>query len=810
MTCRYGSITSTTTTIAVIIAIVVTMVIPAAYFMISYQYKGGSIEAQAELSARSVERLVMANPKMWQFEEIRLQELLQHRHNQDLPEVRLIRDAGGDIVAQIAESPSPPLITRYFDIFDAGIPVARLELSQSLVPLIVRTAVVGSLSFLLGLLIFVVLRTVPLRAVRKAYQAVEESEQALRQSEEKFRAIYENIGIGIALIGKDMQILSINRQMKKWFPNIDLGQHPDPVCYRSFNDPPRDSICSYCPTVLTLKDGQVHTEVTDTPAADGVRNYLVIATPLLAADGSISAAIEMVEDVTDRKRAEEKLRQSEEFVRRILDTVDEGFIVIDRDYRILTANKAYCSQIGDCGEKIIGSHCYEKTHNKSRPCHEEGEECAVRQVFETGKPHTTLHRHKDTDGSILYAETKAYPIYDASGAVSSVIETIANITEKHLLEEERLKTQKLESIGTLAGGIAHDFNNLLQGVFGYISMARMTIDRKEKALSMLDQAEEALHLSVNLTTQLLTFSKGGKPVKKLTKILPIVENAVKFALSGSHTSYRMENPADLWSVEADGGQLAQVIQNIVLNANEAMSGSGTVAVSLANMEIPKDVVAGLPDGGPFVRIAIQDSGIGIPEENLARIFDPYFTTKPKGGGLGLATSYSIIRNHGGVIEVKSVLGRGTEFTIYLPASSAAGVEAGTTVSQAVGTKKGRILLMDDEDMVRNVAREMIAALGHEAVCAEDGQKAIDLFRQAKETGTPYDLVILDLTVKGGMGGEEAIKAIRDIDPVVKAVVSSGYADSPVIADYRAHGFSAVLSKPYRIDSLQHCLNLFIA
>ncbi|MBA4371417.1 MAG: hypothetical protein C0402_01000 [Thermodesulfovibrio sp.] len=753
-----------------------------------------------------------------------------------------------------------------------------------------------------------------------------QAEQQVRDSGEKFRSIYENIGIGVALIGRDMQILSINPQMQKWFPHIDMKQQH--ICYQSFNTPPQESLCSYCPTVLTMEDGQVHTAVTDTPTPDGVRHYRIISTPLLTADGSIAAAIEMVEDITermrteqalreikelfalvmryspihvfikevtstesrvlqasenfqemigipgsamagksmselfppefaakitaddwtvvsggivlkleeqlngrsyttikfpivlgektllagytidisDRKRSEEALRQSEEFVRSILDTVDEGFIVIDRDYRILTANKAYCSQVGGCDEKVIGSYCYEISHKTSRPCFEEGEECATYQAFKTGTPHTALHRHKDARGNILYAETKAFPLKDASGVVTSVIEVINNVTEKYLLEDERLKTQKLESIGTLAGGIAHDFNNLLQGVFGYISMAKITHDQKEKSLAMLSQAEEALHMSVNLTTQLLTFSKGGKPLKKLIRLESTIENAVKFALSGSHTDYRMDIDSDLWSVEADAGQLAQVIQNIVLNANEAMAGRGTICISVRNIDIPANSGHLLTQGGQFVQIDIQDTGTGIPTKNLSKIFDPYFTTKQKGSGLGLATSYSIIRNHGGAIEVKSELNRGATFTIYLPASRSVETVPQATVSSAVGTRKGRILLMDDEDFVRDVAREMIIALGHEAEGAEDGRKAIELFSRAREIGRPFDLVILDLTVKGGMGGEEAIARIRDIDPHVKAVVSSGYADSAVVADYRAYGFSAVLNKPYRIDALQNCLN----
>lgn len=511
-------------------------------------------------------------------------------------------------------------------------------------------------------------------------------------------------------------------------------------------------------------------------------------------------------DITERRKSEEKIRQSEEFIRNMLDTVDEGFIVVDRDYRILTANKAYCSQVGVSAGQVIGSHCYEISHKTGRPCYEAGEDCAVRQVFETGNPQTSLHRHEDARGNILYVEAKAFPIRDASGNILSAIETINNITEKHLLEEERLRTQKLESIGTLAGGIAHDFNNLLQGVFGYISLAKVTHDQKEKSLAMLEQAEEALHMSVNLTTQLLTFSKGGKPVKKLVSIRPSIENAVKFALSGSHTSYALEAPADLWPVEADEGQLTQVIHNIVLNANEAMSGRGIIQISLANVAAAGKTVRGLQAGGPFVCIAIQDSGSGITEQDMVKIFDPYFTTKQKGSGLGLATSYSIIKNHGGTIEVTSDVNKGTTFEIYLPASPAAVEETAAPVSVPVRDRKARILLMDDEELVRNVAREMIASLGHEVVSAEDGRQAVDLFRQSSAEGKPFDLVILDLTVKGGMGGEEAIRNILELTPGAKAVVSSGYADSPIVADYQAYGFSAVLSKPYRISSLQSCIS----
>ena len=372
-------------------------------------------------------------------------------------------------------------------------------------------------------------------------------------------------------------------------------------------------------------------------------------------------------DITERKLAEEKIRQSEGFIRSILDTVDEGFIVIDKDYRILTANKAYCDQVARPCYDIIGKPCFEISHNINRPCYEEGEECAVQQVFATGKPHAVLHKHSDRDGHVLYVETKGFPIKDASGNVTSVIETINNITEKHLLEEERLKTQKLESIGTLAGGIAHDFNNLLQGIFGYISMARITLDQREKSLAMLEQAEKALQQSVNLTTQLLTFSKGGKPLKKPMSLGPVIESSVKFALSGSRTEYKLNIDRGLWYVNGDSGQLGQVVQNIVLNAGQAMPMGGSISITARNAPAgdasPPSVLA----IGDYVEISIQDNGVGIPEQYLEKIFDPYFTTKEKGSGLGLATAYSIVRNHGGVIDVKTKIGAGTTFSIYLPA-----------------------------------------------------------------------------------------------------------------------------------------------
>jgi len=523
-------------------------------------------------------------------------------------------------------------------------------------------------------------------------------------------------------------------------------------------------------------------------------------------DGTPVGIFGTAQDVTEQRQAEEALRVKEEMLRNLLDSVDEGFIMIDRGYRILAANRAYCSQVGLSPADIVGKHCYTVSHGLPVPCFENGEECAPRRVFETGEPCVSVHRHTDQGSDVIFVETKAFPLKEISGQVTSVIEVINNITEKQLLEEQRLKAQKLEAVGTLAGGIAHDFNNLLQGVFGYISMAKMNLDQRQKSLDMLEQAEKALHMSVKLTTQLLTFSKGGKPIRRKIELRPVIEDSVRFALSGSRIDCRIEVDDALWMVEADEGQIGQVIQNMVLNAEQAMPMGGTVKITAANVRAPeKKLPQALPKGN-YVEISINDNGIGIPKDYLSKIFDPYFTTKDKGSGLGLATSYSIIKNHGGLIDVKSELGIGSTFFVWLPATETVEEKTETVAVSGPAVRKLRILLMDDEEIVRNIAGEMIRSLGHEVVFAANGEEAIARYRESMPTDRSFDIVILDLTIRGGMGGEAAMKALYAIDPEIKAIVSSGYADSSAISEYQALGFRTCLAKPYSMKVLNDTLN----
>jgi two-component system, cell cycle sensor histidine kinase and response regulator CckA len=638
-------------------------------------------------------------------------------------------------------------------------------------------------------------------------QDLKEREVRLSQSLSLQSATLESTADGILAVDREGKVVGYNRKfMELWqLPEAVMQLKDDRQILTFISDKlnDRDAFLAKVrmldsrPAVksfdgVSLKDGKVF-EIYSHAQRMGDR---------------ITGRVWSFRDITERKMTEEALRRSEEFIRSILDNVDEGFIVVDRDYRIVTANKAFCKQMGEPCEKIIGSYCYAISHRLLNPCYEEGEDCAVRRVFETGDPHVALHRHLDREGAVIHVETKAFPLKDADGRVTSVIETITDISERHLLEEERLKTQKLEAIGTLAGGIAHDFRNLLQGVFGFISMAKQGLDRRGNAFEMIEQAEKALQMSVNLTTQLLTFSKGGKPVKKRLDLPPVIKNSAQFALSGSRSDYRFAYDDDLWPVEADEGQIGQVVQNIVLNASEAMPDGGTVEISARNLDARREVDPLLPAGGRFVSIVIGDKGMGISEHYLLRIFDPYFTTKQKGSGLGLATSYSIVRNHGGIIDVKSQSGKGSTFSIYLPAIEAEEAAPPSAAASAVG-RRGKVLVMDDEEIVRVVAGKMIESLGHEADSAVDGEDAIEKVIQSEQAGKPFDIVILDLTVKGGMGGEQAAARLRQISPGVKLVVSSGYADNPVVSDYRSYGFAGRLNKPYVIDDLIVCFNALL-
>jgi PAS domain S-box-containing protein len=613
---------------------------------------------------------------------------------------------------------------------------------------------------------------------------------------------FDAISDYITIVDRNYRIISYNKAVERQFGKDLKGK----ICYEVYQA--RSSICPGCAAKRSIESKKP--EFTFQPATKVSKPVEIYAYPVLDENDEVAAVIEHGRDVSDKLAMELSLRENEKFIRSILDAVDECFIVIDRDYRVVSVNKAYCANAGMSEKEIIGRKCHEISHKSLTPCFDLGEDCPVRHTFETGKPFSSSHKHQDKEGNTVYVETKSYPLKDESGDVSSVIEIIDNITDKYLLEEHMLRSQKLDAVGLLAGGIAHDFNNLLQGIFGSLSMAKMYSEKGGGAYEMLEEAEKAIKTAKNLAKQLLTFSKGGEPVKKVLSLPSVIGDSAKFALSGSNVDYGISIAEDILPVEADEGQISQVIQNIVINAVEAMPTGGAVKIKAENITVAGE--GGLPlEKGEYVLISIEDSGMGIPESFLPRIFDPYFTTKKKGSGLGLATSYSIVNRHGGFLDAKSAIGEGSAFLIYLPAVQPAGAEKIREAEALYEAKSriaggGRILVMDDEDVIRIIVGRMLETLGYEYELAEDGNEAIEKYRKAIDSGRLFDAVILDLTVRGGLGGRDTVNELLQIDPDVKAVVSSGYAEDPILADYSDYGFKAALSKPYDIEELSRALH----
>ncbi len=430
------------------------------------------------------------------------------------------------------------------------------------------------------------------------------------------------------------------------------------------------------------------------------------------------------------------------------------------------------------------------------------------QALRTNQSYVREYRIQAKDGSILWIQEKGQIIQRQDGKIDYVSGVFFDITERKIFEEERLMFSKMESLGVLAGGIAHDFNNILTVILGNINLAMLGLPVGSDGQKILTEAEKACSQAQNLARQLLTFAKGGAPIKELVAVEPLIRESATFACRGSTVRSEFTLPTNLWTLEVDPGQINQVFQNLIINAIQAMPGGGTIKIQAENLVLAAE--SDLPlSPGRYVKISLQDQGSGMAARCLAKIFDPYFTTKAKGSGLGLATSYFIIKNHQGHIAAESKLGVGTTFTIHLPAIEQK-INPSPEIKLKLYSGKGKVLIMDDEDLVREVVGKMVVYLGYEANLAKDGTEAINIFTEAQKSGQPFDAVILDLTVPGGMGGKEAMENLLKIDPKVKAIASSGYSDDPIMAEFHKYGFSAIIPKPYRVMEAGKILHDIIA
>ncbi|MBU4237398.1 MAG: PAS domain S-box protein [Proteobacteria bacterium] len=488
---------------------------------------------------------------------------------------------------------------------------------------------------------------------------------------------------------------------------------------------------------------------------------------------------------------------SKKYVDNIINSMMDSLVVLSPENQIVLVNPATCRLLGYDAQELIGKPLEKIFYNGEADCKALFDEILIKGFVNNMD---TSYRTKDGKKVLMLFSGSLI----TEGSMVSGISCVAiDITEQERMRDELLKLDKLESVGALAGGLAHDFNNLLQGVFGYISLAKMKSASDGEVYKMLEHAEKALNLSTNLTQQLLTFSKGGEPIKKVVQLPLIITHSVRLALSGSNIDCQFTIDDPLWPVEADEGQLSQVMQNMVINASDAMPTGGTIHIVVRNISNDENALP-LIQAGKYVLINIEDSGEGIPEEYIKKIFDPYFTTKEKGNGLGLAASFSIVKKHGGIIEVQSELGEGATFSIYLPASEK-NISPAIQEESMLQTGSGKILVMDDDEIIRTMSESMLSTLGFRVELAVNGEEALAKYAQAMASGRVYDGVILDLTIKGGMGGKETIAKLIELDPGVRAIVSSGYSEDPVMANFHEYGFQAALAKPFPLAKLSEIL-----
>ena len=513
-----------------------------------------------------------------------------------------------------------------------------------------------------------------------------------------------------------------------------------------------------------------------------------------------------IETALYKHKMEKKVIKSEKWLSTILKSIGDGVIVTDTEGIITFMNPVAETLTGWTQEEAAGNLLEEVFYLVDEGMQEQKTNL-LEKIMRTNK---TVNLESNTflvarDGTRRPIADRGAPITDDNHTLLGSVFVFRDMTEERKMEENlrKLEIEKMESLTILAGGIAHDFNNVLTAVLSNITLAKMSVSSVEELLKILAEMEKTLFKAKNLTHQLLTFSKDGVCVRKPASIKELLKDTTEFALRGSNVTCEYFMPADLQPAEIDAGQISQVINNLVINAEQAMPEGGVIRISAENVWVTqKD---GLPlEEGNYVLISVKDEGIGIRKEHLKRVFDPYFTTKQSGCGLGLATSYSIVKNHGGHIIVESEKGTGTAFHMWLPASE----KEVAVQEEPAGLVRGngKILLMDDDESILESTLEVLKFLGYKTEFTKNGSEAITLYMEALEAGNPFDAVVMDLTIPGGWGARETIGELIRIDPYVKTIVSSGYSDHPIMVNYRKYGFRGAIAKPYSVEELSTILH----
>jgi two-component system, cell cycle sensor histidine kinase and response regulator CckA len=626
------------------------------------------------------------------------------------------------------------------------------------------------------------------------------AEADLKKSEENFRTLFNRSADAIFLVRPDGSIADVNdvvcmryKYSREELLAMNVSQIDSPSTSK-YAQERTEKVQKYGTVVFEAehitKEGKI------IPTEANASFIMMGDEPLL---------ISTCRDITERKKAEDAILAEKERLAVTLRSIGDGVIVTDIAGTITLINKVGEQLTGWSNEEATGKPLFDVFHILNATTREKCEN-PVEKVLKTGfivglANHTILITR---DGKELIIDDSAAPIRDKQSETIGIVLVFRDVTAQYQMEQEMQKMEKLESLGILAGGLAHDFNNLLTAIMGNVSLVKMQLGAEHKSFARLTDVEKAARRATDLTQQLLTFAKGGAPIKKPASISEIAKEACLFALSGSQVNCLYTIPASLWSAEVDKGQMNQVFNNLIINAIHAMPTGGTVHINFENVAINDKEIASLK-AGDYVKITFRDEGVGIPEDKLAKIFEPYYTTKAEGSGLGLATVSSIIKRHEGHVTAESALGVGTTFTIFIPALK----DTISPVSEEVKgaqTGHGRVLIMDDEAIIRKVAGDILNELGYEAAFACDGKDAIEVYLRAEKEKKPFDVVIMDLTIPGAMGGKEAVKKLQSICHHAKVIVSSGYSMDPIMAEYEKHGFCGVVCKPYNAREISEVIS----
>lgn len=632
------------------------------------------------------------------------------------------------------------------------------------------------------------------------------SENALKESEKRFRALVENAFEGVSIIDTNGKIAYESEGLSRllgYQPGENIGKGAFERIYPG--DLTRAQELFKCSAVHPEQAFKMELRVRH---KSGAWRWIECIGKNMLEDPAINGFVVNYRDITERKQAEEDLRESEKRFRSIIETSQEWIWAIDASARHTYCNPAVEKILGYSPEMMMGVDALQLMH--SEDAHKV--KAMLPEFIAQKKGWTGLVcRWKHKNGSYRFLESNSTPIINRDGELAGFWGADRDITERKDAEEERLRLEqqihqshKLESLGLLAGGIAHDFNNLMAGFFGYINLA-LASSKDSIVSNYLSAAMGAIDRARNLTSQLLTFAKGGAPVRETGALSPVIRDATNLALSGSTIAAAYDIAEDLWPCNYDKNQISQVIDNVVINAQQAMPGGGTVSVSAQNLRLGVNEIGNLPAGN-YVRIAIADTGIGIAGENLQKIFDPFFTTKQKGSGLGLAICHSIVKKHSGWITVESSIGKGTLLSIYLPASREATMQTPSKKQASFHRGSGRILVMDDEAIIQSSMGKILSMLGYSVACRSNGKDALSFLHEEISAGRSFTAIILDLTIPGGMGGKEVAIEIRKMDLKIPVFVASGYSNDPVMADPGKHGFIDCICKPFTIDEISEIFN----